>query len=191
MTGWHDPVAALWRRFRPVRALAILGAALTCSAAAVAQTTYCLGRMQGTNYVFDVPLVADFGQRVLAVNPSQYVVDKSPRDLSRGAVPLATATFTYDLPMFKRGSIALERKPGIQDMLWIEARLGSEAGKPLASQLPVPHAGQWESVHLVFAIAPKAGRRGLPHASAQIDGRPHTDSINGGSFQAILASSAL
>lgn len=150
------PPAALRRRFRPVRALAILGVGLTCGAAALAQTTYWLGRVQGTNYVFDVPLPAEFAQKALAADPSRYVIDKSPRDLPRGAVPLAAATFTYDLSMFKSGSIALERKPGTQDMLWIEARLGSEAGKPLASQLPVPQAGQWESVSLVFAIAPDA-----------------------------------
>jgi len=156
VTGWPDPVVALWRRFRPVRALAILGVGLTCGAAALAQTTYWLGRVQGTNYVFDLPLPAEFAQKALAADPSRYVIDKSPRDLPRGAVPLAAATFTYDLPMFKSGSIALERKPGTQDMLWIEARLGSEAGKPLASQLPVPQAGQWESVTLVFAIAPDA-----------------------------------
>jgi hypothetical protein len=42
----------------------------------------------------------------------QHLVDKSPRDLPRGAVPLAMATFTYDLPMVKRGGITLERKPG-------------------------------------------------------------------------------
>ena len=91
MTGWPDPVVALWRRFRPVRALAILGVGLTCGAAALAQTTYWLGRVQGTNYVFDLPLPAEFAQKALAADPSRYVIDKNPRDLPRGAVPLAAA----------------------------------------------------------------------------------------------------
>jgi hypothetical protein len=148
----HRPDGARW----PLRTLVTLALSLSCGAAALAQTTYWMGRQQGTNYVFDVPVAADFAEPLLAVNPAQYLVEQNPKGLPRGPVPLAKVTIVYDAPMLKRGSVAVERKDQNVPMLWIHNKLNQPGSQPLLAQLPTPPAGQWNSVPMMLAIAPDA-----------------------------------
>jgi hypothetical protein len=120
---------------------------------------YWLGRMDGTDYLFDVPLRADVAEAMLAADPNRYSVDKAPREFPIQTVngtqySFAKTLVVYDKPQFDKSQIAIERKPGTNDMLWIDAQLSSSAGKPFANQLPVPAQGKWKSVDLVILIAP-------------------------------------
>ena len=122
---------------------------------------YWLGRMDGTDYVFDVPLRTDFAEAILAASPQKYVLNKTPRAFPGQTVngteyAFVEAAITYDKPQYDKGQIALARKPGTNEMLWIDAHLESAAGKPLTQQLPVPKQGEWKSHDLVILLAPDA-----------------------------------
>lgn len=125
------------------------------------QQRYWLGRMVGTEYVFDTPLPVDFAEAVLAADPKLYTMDKAPRafppQTSNGtAYSFVKARITYDKPQFDKGQIALDRKVSTANMLWIDTLMNSAVGKPLAQQLPVPKQGEWKSVDLLILIAPDA-----------------------------------
>ncbi|MCB0047013.1 MAG: hypothetical protein KDD92_16435 [Caldilineaceae bacterium] len=125
------------------------------------QQRYWLGRMDGTEYVFDTPLPATFAEAIMAADPKKYDVDKAPRQFPNQTVDgteysFVEAKITYDKPQFDKGQVALKRKSGTNDMLWIDGNLNSAVGKPLAKQLPVPKTGEWQSVDMVILVSPNA-----------------------------------
>lgn len=125
------------------------------------QERYWLGRPDGTEYVFDTPLPPDFAAKILAADPNKYFIDKTPREFLPQNVGGAEYSFvktqiTYDKPQFDKGQLALVRKPGTTDMSWIDGKLKSTVGEPLAKQLPAPKQGEWKSVDMIILISPNA-----------------------------------
>jgi hypothetical protein len=125
------------------------------------QERYWLGRPDGTEYVFDTPLPPDFAAKVIAADANKWVIDKTPREFPPQNVDgtdysFVTTQITYDKPQFDKGELALVRKPGKNDMLWLDAHLNSAVGEPLARQLSAPKAGEWKSDDMVILISSNA-----------------------------------
>jgi carbonic anhydrase len=125
------------------------------------QERYWLGRPDGTEYVFDTPLPPDFVAKVIAADANKWVVDKTPREFPPQNVDgtdysFVTTQITYDKPQFDKGELALVRKPGKNDMLWLDGHLNSAVGEPLARQLSAPIAGEWKSDDMVILISSNA-----------------------------------
>lgn len=126
-----------------------------------AQERYWLGRVDGTEYLFDTPLPPNFVEKILAADPNKYVMDKSPREFPPQTVNGTQYSFvktqiTYDKPQFEKGEVALVRKAGTTNMLWVNGQMSSAVGKPLAAQLPTPKQGEWKSLDVVILISPNA-----------------------------------
>jgi uncharacterized protein (TIGR02145 family) len=139
-------------------------ASLPAFAQAQTGQTYWLGRLDGTEYVFDTPLPPDFAAKILAADANKWVIDKTPREFPSQNVNGTEYSFvktpiTYDKPMFDQGQVALVRKPGKSEMLWLDGHLNSTVGEPLARQLPAPKAGEWTTHDLVILISPNAETR--------------------------------
>jgi hypothetical protein len=141
-------------------------AAMPTSAQAQAQQTYWLGRLDGTEYVFDTRLPADVADAIKAANPSKFVVDNAPQ-----AFPSLTADgieysfvkirLSWDNTMFDRGQISLVGVDGMLGAEWFTRDKDSAAGKALAEQLKsqataTKPGSAWYTADLLLLISPNA-----------------------------------
>ncbi|MCW5842218.1 MAG: PD40 domain-containing protein [Caldilinea sp.] len=156
-------------------------AATPASALAQTQQTYWLGRLDGTEYVFDTRLPAAVADAIKGVDPRLFVVDEAPQAFPPMTADGAEYSFvkirlSWDNTMFDRGQISLVGLDGMLGAKWFTREKDSAEGKALAEQLKAQATatnpgGAWHSADLLLLIAPNADAE-KPSVRLSIFGQP-------------------
>ncbi len=134
-----------------------------------AQTTYWMGRIDNTDYVFDRQLPQSFGDAIVKANVSQFKVEKNLRgfdslNASGTAYSLIKASVTSDWQMFEnqlpRRSLSIVAKNGGGGAAgsWIHMETSDSLVNQFAQNLPRRERGQWFNAEVMMIVAPDANQ---------------------------------
>ncbi|WP_146397382.1 hypothetical protein [Planctomycetes bacterium CA13] len=136
---------------------------------AQAQTTYWLGRIDNTDYVFDSQLPQGFGDSIAKADANTFKVNKNPKgfdslNASGTAYSLVEASVTSDWTMFesrlpKRAvSIALKSGGGGAEGSWVHMETSDPLVEQFARNLPQRKKGSWFNADLIILVSPDAAQ---------------------------------
>ncbi|MCA9837084.1 MAG: hypothetical protein KC422_09215 [Trueperaceae bacterium] len=161
-----------WHRFRGLCLYLLTIMLMLTATLAFAQSqpqSYWLGRVDGTDYVFDTPIPFDFGQAIFAADANRFVVDKAPLDYPAQTIDgtnyqFVKARVAYDPTMFDRGQVSILEKSGLAggQGSWIDRHKDESEGQLFATQMEAQATpfgqGAWKQVDLLILVSPDASQ---------------------------------
>jgi hypothetical protein len=125
---------------------------------------YRMARVDGTEYVFDVPMTADFAAMVTCA-PEKYarfrdLCAESSEEIGGAAHTVIRSQVTWDKDLIDNGQVAFARDGMLRDMSWWMKLDQKDAGWPeLAKALrkDATKSGTWSHMDILVVTSPPAG----------------------------------
>lgn len=134
-----------------------------------AQETYWMGRVEGTQYIFDNQLPQSFGDTIAKANKDSFKVEKNPRpfhylDIAGIPYSLLKTSVTSDWEMFENRlpnrSVSIVSKSGAGGAAdsWITMESSDPLVEQFARNLPKRTKGVWFKAELMILVSPDANQ---------------------------------